>query len=266
MSSDEESEAVAAAPEDPLSEAESEAPRKIVRRPKKVVTEDSEESAAEEAPKAVRSKIPEAKATETKDDMSESEMSSVIDESPVKKGRQKKSPPVKGAKTSKPKAAKPPAKPAKSKSEDDPDQAEIKRLQSWLVKCGIRKVWSSYLAKYDTSKDKIKHLKEMLKDAGMDGKYSVEKAAKIKEQREFAKDLEAIKEGEQSWGKAEAAGSGGRPRRRAAMAAPRVVIADLEDDDDEDGSVEADDDDEGASASESDDGKSSASDNEEDSE
>jgi hypothetical protein len=54
----------------------------------------------------------------------------------------------------------------------DPVQEEIKRLQGWLVKCGIRKMWSRELAPYGTSKDKIKHLKEMLKDAGMDGRYS----------------------------------------------------------------------------------------------
>ncbi|KAF2268557.1 hypothetical protein CC78DRAFT_613262 [Lojkania enalia] len=162
---------------------------------------------------------------DVKDDVSGSELSSLIDESPVKKKRQKKLPSEKRQKV--PKSAKTTAtnaKPSKLKSThyDEPDQAEIKRLQGWLVKCGIRKVWSKELSRYDTAKEKIRHLKEMLKDAGMDGKYSNEKAARIKEQREFAAELEAIQEGEKHWGTE--ANSGGRPRRRAAANAPRKVV------------------------------------------
>jgi hypothetical protein len=158
-----------------------------------------------------------------KGDASDSDMSSLIDESPVKK-RQKKAPAEKSSK-GKPKATKAPKTKAtpKSKAEDDPDQAEIKRLQSWLVKCGIRKVWGKELAKCDTPKEKIKHLKNMLKDAGMDGKYSNEKAAQIKEQREFAKDLEEIQAGALAWGESEKTDAG-RPRRRAAKPIPKPVI------------------------------------------
>ena len=138
-----------------------------------------------------------AKKTDTKGDVSDSELSSVIDEEPKRK---KRAPAAKGKKEKAP--TKPKAAP-KAKAEDDPDTAEVKRLQGWLVKCGIRKVWSRdpELSQCDTSKDKIRVLKGWLKDVGMDGKYSVEKAAKIKEQREFAKDLEAIKEGEAAWAK-----------------------------------------------------------------
>ena len=83
----------------------------------------------------------------------------------------------------------------------DPDDAEIKRLQGWLVKCGIRKMWWKELKPYESSKAKIKHLKDMLADAGMTGRYSIEKATQIKEARELAADIEAVKEGAERWGK-----------------------------------------------------------------
>jgi hypothetical protein len=261
-SSGEESDA--APVEDSLSEAEHEPPRKLVQRKRKVVAEDSEDEEADspngktnKSLLAARIEGDEAEdgpsgieegdhATSNGGDQaekSESELSSLIDELPVKRKRQKKLPPAKrqkGTKAKEPKTARP-AKAAKSKTsqDDDPDQAEIKRLQSWLVKCGVRKVWSKELARYDTSKEKIKHLKSMLKDVGMEGKFSVEKAARIKEQREFAKDLEAIQEGERSWGKVDDVGETGRPRRRAAAASatrkPVVQKFGSDDDDDEDG-------------------------------
>jgi hypothetical protein len=134
-------------------------------------------------------------------------------------------------------------------------------------------VWSKELAKFDTSKDKIRHLKGMLSDAGMDGRFSDEKAAKIKEKREFEKDLEAIKEGEASWGTAE--DTGGRPRRRAAARPVTVQKIEFSDDEEEseenkgdgDESSEDDqddeDDDDGKGASEDDDGDDSGGDNSE---
>ncbi|KAJ9621663.1 hypothetical protein H2203_007152 [Taxawa tesnikishii (nom. ined.)] len=150
-------------------------------------------------------------------DLSESEMSEVLDEPPpTKKKRQKDS----SASKPKPKAkaTKAASAPAKELSSDE---AEIKRLQGWLLKCGIRKLWHKELAPYDSAKAKIKHLKDMLRDAGMDGRYSVEKAKAIKEQRELAADLEAVKEGAQRWGheddEEEQAEESGRPRRKAAQ-------------------------------------------------
>jgi hypothetical protein len=141
---------------------------------------------------------------------SESEMSVVLDEEPKpsrKRGRSSESMSTKGKK-------KAPAKPKDAGL--DPNEAEIKRLQGWLVKCGIRKVWSRELAPYDTPKAKIKHLKDMLKDAGMDGRYSLEKAKQIKEKRELEADLAMIKEGEKHWGRGsvEEESDSNRPQRR----------------------------------------------------
>ncbi|KAJ4303419.1 hypothetical protein N0V90_002313 [Kalmusia sp. IMI 367209] len=252
--SDEESDAVPSnslIEDDEPSDDESELPKQPIRRQKKVVAEDSDEDDA--TPKKPISKV-EDKGAESngdaqagspvegferpatpppavKDDVSESELSSVIDESPAKNKRRKKKLDEKRAKEPKSTKAKP--KVAKDKKPaDDPDTAEIKRLQGWLVKCGIRKVWGKELANCDTPKDKIRHLKGMLKDAGMDGKYSVEKAAKIKEQREFAKDLEDIQAGAVAWGDAETSNTG-RPRRRAAQPVRPIVQVDDEEDSNE---------------------------------
>lgn len=128
-------------------------------------------------------------------DGSESEMSVVLDEEPKPKRKSK-------SKSAEPKSKS--TKPAKPKAaEDDPDQAEIKRLQMWLGRCGVRKVWGAYLKPYETPKAKIKHLKDMLSDVGMTGRYSQEKATQIKEARELAEDIAAVTEGEQRWGAGE---------------------------------------------------------------
>ncbi|PNS20704.1 HIRA-interacting protein 3 [Sphaceloma murrayae] len=135
---------------------------------------------------------------------SESELSDVIDEPAPRRKRTSgaaKTPKQSG------KAAK--AKPKKTGKDAElpPDETEIKRLQSWLVKCGIRKLWGKELKPYETNKAKIKHLKGMLEDAGMTGRYSNEKASAIKEARELAADLEAVKEGNKQWGEDKAKAS-----------------------------------------------------------
>ncbi|KAI0617554.1 hypothetical protein TUN199_10451 [Pyrenophora tritici-repentis] len=227
----EESEAHLSEPPAEISDAESEPPKKPARWTNKTVAEDSDEE--EEAPKSTDKPSAEveeeSKQPEAKEEISDSDLSSVIDEAPAKK---KKAAAAKGKKEKAP--AKPKAAP-KAKAEDDPDTVEVKRLQGWLVKCGIRKVWARdpELSKCDTTKEKIRVLKGWLKDVGMDGKYSNEKAAKIKEQREFAKDLEAIKEGELAWGKTNEVTATGRPSRRAAARpVPQQKIV-LEDDSEE---------------------------------
>ena len=142
---------------------------------------------------------------------SESEMSEVLDEVPPSKKKGQKAPAT----------SKKEKKPVKTKPKDDanidPQEAEIKRLQSWLLKCGIRKMWYKELAPYTSPKAKINHLKSMLKDAGMDGRYSVEKAKQIKEDREFKAELEAVQEGAKQWGETTVTEEDERkPRRRLA--------------------------------------------------
>ena len=199
-------------------------------KPKQAHNESDEEDEVKTAPKSQKLQA----SLDIKEDVSESELSSLIDEPPPKKKHQKKSP------SNKPTRAEKFAKPAKanpSKSKDlkdlDPQEAEIKRLQGWLVKCGIRKLWHKELAPYDTSRAKIDHLKNMLKDVGMDGRYSVEKAGKIKEQRELAAELDAVQEGAKRWGQVDSNEEGRKPRR---LARGFKEVALKRDDDGEEGS------------------------------
>jgi hypothetical protein len=84
-------------------------------------------------------------------------------------------------------------------------------------------MWARELKPYDTPKAKLQHLRNMLSDAGMTGRYSVEKANQIREARELQADLEAVQEGAKYWGKQESGGDeeeeqdvGARPKRRLA--------------------------------------------------
>lgn len=279
VASDEESEVISSEPPAEFSDAESEPPQKVTKRAKKVVTEDSDEedevkpSTKKRRPVKViedsdgePASTPKQPKKTPKDDLSESEMSSLIDdEPPFKVKRSKKEAAPKSKKDAKAPSAK--ASVAKPKGESDPDQEEIKRLQGWLVKCGIRKVWARdpELSKCDTAKEKIKVLKRMLKDVGMEGKYSVEKAAKIKEKREMAKDLEEIQQGELHWGKSSDVTATGRPSRRAAAAKPapqpKVIFSDDSEEDQNDDDPSDDDDDvKDESEDDEDDGKDNGSD------
>ena len=132
---------------------------------------------------------------------SESELSELIDEEPKPKRRKKGPSEQKQKKESKDKKKR--GRRSAEKKELDPNAEEIKRLQGWLLKCGIRKMWARELKPYDTPKEKIRHLKQMLADAGMGGRYSAEKASQIREARELAADLEAIQEGDKRWGNRE---------------------------------------------------------------
>ncbi|KAJ5520212.1 hypothetical protein N7463_000665 [Penicillium fimorum] len=155
------------------------------------------------------SDVPDEPTRDTKDD-SESDMSVVLDEEPQPKAPRKRQKSAGGTATKTKKAP-------KAKDEDiSPDQAEIKRLQGWLIKCGIRKLWGKELAPYDTPKAKIKHLKGMLEDAGMTGRPSQEKANQIREERELKADLEQIQQGAKQWGAKsdEENDEGSKPQRR----------------------------------------------------
>lgn len=155
----------------------------------------AEESDSDTKPKAPgdKSKI------ETNAGDSSSELSSVIDDPPPKKRKSRES---KGA--------------SKSRRTQEPsgDDAEIKKLQGQLVKCGVRKIWGIELKKYgNDSKGKIRHLKGMLRDVGIDGRFSEAKAKEIKERRELMADLEAVTEMNRNWG---SGGGGGRASRSKA--------------------------------------------------
>ena len=127
---------------------------------------------------------------------SESEMSIVHDSPPpAKKKRQKAEPKPSTTKTTA-------TKTTTTDSTLSPAEEETKRLQSHLIKCGVRKVWVKEFASAhcSTSAQKNAHLKRLLADVGMSGRFSEEKAKRIKEEREFNKDLEETKELAAKWG------------------------------------------------------------------
>jgi hypothetical protein len=167
------------------------------------------------------------------DNNDESELSSVIDESP-KLNMKKKATNV-GAKK------KSTSKKVRSKADKslhlDPDDEEIRRLKNWLLKCGIRKMWVRELQSCDTAQAKIRHLKQMLSEAGMTGRYSTEKASQIRELRELRADLEAVQAGARQWGKTDE-GDGEdevtRPRRKVVRGLEGLDF--LDDDDGENSS------------------------------
>jgi hypothetical protein len=137
---------------------------------------------------------------------SESEMSVVLDEAPKpKRKRRSKSDMAssissKSAKGKKDKASRPPK--ATTGSKDlSPDEELISTLKYQLKKCGMNKIWQFELKQYgDDNRAKIKHLQGVLKEIGMVGRFSEARAREIKEIRELQADLEAVKEGEKSWG------------------------------------------------------------------
>ena len=158
----------------------------------------------------------------------ESEMSEVLDDEPKSKPKKRRS----GSGERKAKAGIKPGEKKKRGQELDPDKEEIKRLQGWLVKCGIRKRWYRELAPYDSSKAKIRHLKEMLLEVGMAGRYSAEKATQIREARELKSELEAVQAGAKHWGKSDSEAEGEvRPKRRLARGLQNLEF--LNDDDGE---------------------------------
>ncbi|KAJ8133125.1 hypothetical protein O1611_g509 [Lasiodiplodia mahajangana] len=167
----------------------------------------------EEGPK------PEKKETKHPADDSDSSLSSVLDEPPPKK---RKGRVAKGA-----------ANPKQSTSKEvTGDEAEIKKLQGQLVKCGVRKIWGIELKKYGAdSKAKIRHLRGMLRDVGMDGRFSEAKAREIKERRELMGELEAVNEMNDLWG---LEGHNGRASRSKAVRKTMKEDSDLDDDDDDD--------------------------------
>lgn len=170
--------------------------------------------------------------TEATKDESESEMSVVYDEEPKPKPVRKRKSGDGASKQATLKTGKKAA--ARGKDEDlDPDQAEIKRLQGWLVKCGVRKMWWRELQPYETPKAKIKHLKQMLEEVGMKGRYSLEKARQIRDERELKADLEQIQQGAKQWGtgSGDEGSDGAAPSRRAARG--RQALAFLESDGEE---------------------------------
>jgi hypothetical protein len=166
-----------------------------VESPVKVVVLDSpqKEESVDKWPPKKRRKT-------TAEDDSDSDMSVLNDATPPtsKPRKQKSNDPIGPAKASKPK----PSTTSKSstKSSGSPAEEEIKHLKSLVFKCGVRRNWSKEIPSTMSSSEQISHLKKLLSSLGMTGRLSVEKAKKIKEERELREELAFIQEGAKSVG------------------------------------------------------------------
>ena len=61
--------------------------------------------------------------------------------------------------------------------------------QSLVYACGVRKVWTKELKDLDTPSSQITHLRKLLGDLGMNGRFTIERARAIKKKRELAQEL-----------------------------------------------------------------------------
>ncbi|KAB5594952.1 hypothetical protein CTheo_1585 [Ceratobasidium theobromae] len=115
---------------------------------------------------------------------SESEISVLLDHSSPIKAKAKKS-----KSESKVRAPPPTSKQPKNK-----DEEAVKRLKSFVVACGVRKIWSKEFKDLPTPSQQIAHLRNMLTELGMGSRPSLEQARAIKVRRELAQELEDVKE------------------------------------------------------------------------
>lgn len=169
-------------------------------RSKKVIPKRTRDPSPKESESELSDTFDEPPEPANNGEASDSDLSILIDADPPPKKKNRKGSIAAAGKPTKNKSSST-SRPKSETATTDPDLAEIKRLQGWLVKCGVRKLWGKELKPYESPKAKIKHLKDMLADAGMSGRYSIEKASQIKEERELKADIEAVKEGAERWGK-----------------------------------------------------------------
>ncbi|CCO28430.1 hypothetical protein BN14_02425 [Rhizoctonia solani AG-1 IB] len=145
--------------------------------------------------KVAKSKIgnKKGKNTDGDDDLrSESEIDVLLDQksSPGKGGEKDV---AKGRAKSKSDTKEPKPKKSRGKELSQDDEA-IKRLKSFIVACGVRKVWSKEFKDKPNPSQQIAHLKNILTDLGMGSRPSMEQARAIKIRRELAQELEDVKE------------------------------------------------------------------------
>ena len=55
--------------------------------------------------------------------------------------------------------------------------------------CGVRKSWTKELQGKETSSEQIAHLKKLLINLGMKGRFSIEQAKSIKAKRDFEQEM-----------------------------------------------------------------------------
>jgi hypothetical protein len=79
------------------------------------------------------------------------------------------------------------------KAELSKDEETIKQLKSFVVACGVRKVWSKEFKDIeDSPSSQIRKLRQILAELGMTGRMSLAKAKEIKAKRDMAQELEDV--------------------------------------------------------------------------
>jgi hypothetical protein len=61
--------------------------------------------------------------------------------------------------------------------------------QALVFACGVRKVWARELKDLDTPSRQISHIRGVLSELGMKGRFSMEQAKAIKAKRELAQEM-----------------------------------------------------------------------------
>jgi hypothetical protein len=117
----------------------------------------------------------------------DSDTSVVIDEPPKKRRKKQEKDSNKKAQTERKKAR-------KNNIGGSKDDETVSKLKAIVVACGIRKMWKKEFADLDTPSGQIKRLKEILKDLGMTGRLTLEKAKTIKAERELAQELRDVQD------------------------------------------------------------------------
>ncbi|KLO05307.1 hypothetical protein SCHPADRAFT_933695 [Schizopora paradoxa] len=163
---------------------------------------------------------------------SDSEMSILIDEPPPKKRKKRAS-----DETSKEKKSIKEKKPA---TDTSPAEEQIKKLKSLVVACGVRKQWARELEDCETTSQQINHLKKLLTDLGMKGRFSMEQAKTIKQKRELAKEIQDVREfAEKHAGEGRVSRSANKSANKGAKSKKALQNSD-DDRDDENGGSEDD--------------------------
>ncbi|KAG2220982.1 hypothetical protein INT45_006515 [Circinella minor] len=70
-------------------------------------------------------------------------------------------------------------------------EEKIKRLKSYIYKCGVRKKWNTELAGLNLSKQ-INKLSSILHELGVEGRPTLEKCQKVKAERELKAEIDSL--------------------------------------------------------------------------
>ncbi|GAB5586152.1 hypothetical protein Unana1_01052 [Umbelopsis nana] len=84
------------------------------------------------------------------------------------------------------------SKTSKTSEQGSKSDETIKRLKSYISKCGVRKIWSKELADCDTASSQIARLKSILQDLGVHGRPTLEKCEKVKSERELKAEIDSL--------------------------------------------------------------------------